>query len=212
MSQISTTACIGDGFEVVVNGNIYDESNPTGTEILTATNGCDSIVNIALTFEFCCELAVSNVSTTCQDGETFSVTYQLDYMSLPGLAYIVSLGSFSDTLPYTSSGDMVTIQPGIIGDGLGSLDLVITDSASLSASSINPDVFISEIHYDNTSVDVDEGFEISGDVGIDLAGFTIFIYDGSDSLLQGSPIDLSGVITGSGCGSIFFPTGLQNGT
>ncbi|MDA8910901.1 gliding motility-associated C-terminal domain-containing protein, partial [Crocinitomicaceae bacterium] len=35
---------------VVVNGVTYDESNPSGTEILTNTFGCDSTVTIDLTF------------------------------------------------------------------------------------------------------------------------------------------------------------------
>ena len=212
MSQINTTACIGGGFEVLVNGNIYNEANPAGTEILTATNGCDSVVTIDLNFEFCCEILVSNVTTTCLDDETFAISYQLDFDTPPGLAHVVSFGGFTDTIPYGNSGDIVTIEPGIIGDGLGTLDLLISDSASLSTASINPDVFISEIHYDNDGTDVDEGFEISGISGIDLAGYTVVIYDGGDSLLQGSPVSLSGILTGSTCGSIFFPTGLQNST
>lgn len=42
--------CQGDGYEVVVDGNTYNESNPTGIDTLPAANGCDSIVNINLTF------------------------------------------------------------------------------------------------------------------------------------------------------------------
>jgi hypothetical protein len=46
------TGCEGDGYEVIVNGNTYDEDTPTGTETLieAAANGCDSIVTINLTF------------------------------------------------------------------------------------------------------------------------------------------------------------------
>ena len=42
--------CEGDGFSVMINGNTYDESNPTGVEILVAANGCDSIITITLTY------------------------------------------------------------------------------------------------------------------------------------------------------------------
>ncbi len=42
--------CQGDGYEVVVNGNTYNESNPTGTEVLENSNGCDSTVTINLVF------------------------------------------------------------------------------------------------------------------------------------------------------------------
>ncbi|MEO5906522.1 MAG: SprB repeat-containing protein, partial [Saprospiraceae bacterium] len=42
--------CSGDAYSVIVNGTTYDEVNPTGIEILTGTNGCDSIVTINLSF------------------------------------------------------------------------------------------------------------------------------------------------------------------
>lgn len=40
----------GDGYAVTVNGNVYDQSNPTGTEVLANAAGCDSTVTIALVF------------------------------------------------------------------------------------------------------------------------------------------------------------------
>ena len=43
--------CEGDNFAVSVNGVVYNEANPNGTEVLTSTvTGCDSIVNINLMF------------------------------------------------------------------------------------------------------------------------------------------------------------------
>ncbi len=44
------TLCIGDN--IIVNGTIYDQDNPTGQETLTngSVNGCDSIVNVSLSF------------------------------------------------------------------------------------------------------------------------------------------------------------------
>ncbi|NNE30589.1 MAG: hypothetical protein HKN16_13195, partial [Saprospiraceae bacterium] len=38
------------GSSETINGTIYDEGNPTGSEIFTSQNGCDSTVNITLTF------------------------------------------------------------------------------------------------------------------------------------------------------------------
>lgn len=49
-SSISYVGCQGDGYEVIVNGTLYNASNPQGTEILTAQNGCDSIITISLAF------------------------------------------------------------------------------------------------------------------------------------------------------------------
>ena len=42
--------CIGDGYSIDVNGTTYDETNTSGTEILIAANGCDSVVTINLAF------------------------------------------------------------------------------------------------------------------------------------------------------------------
>jgi hypothetical protein len=44
------TGCEGDGYFVIVNGTTYNEGNPTGTEVLVGSNGCDSTVTINLTF------------------------------------------------------------------------------------------------------------------------------------------------------------------
>src|SRR5688572_1570060 len=42
--------CEADSFSIIVNGNVYNESNPTGSELLTGSDGCDSLVNISLVF------------------------------------------------------------------------------------------------------------------------------------------------------------------
>ncbi len=46
----SYSGCEGDGYSVTVNGVVYDETNPSGTQILTSYQGCDSIVSINLAF------------------------------------------------------------------------------------------------------------------------------------------------------------------
>ena len=47
----SYVGCAGDGYSVVVNGVTYDESsNPSGTQVLTNANGCDSTVTIDLVY------------------------------------------------------------------------------------------------------------------------------------------------------------------
>ena len=42
--------CAGDGYSIQVGENIYDELTPQGTEILTGSDGCDSVVIIDLIF------------------------------------------------------------------------------------------------------------------------------------------------------------------
>ena len=44
------SGCLNDGYSVIVNNILYDESNPTGIEQMTSASGCDSIVTINLEF------------------------------------------------------------------------------------------------------------------------------------------------------------------
>ena len=82
------------------------------------------------------------------------------------------------------------------------------------AVSSTAQVFISEIHYDNTGTDVDEGVEITGPAGTDLTGWSIVAYNGNGGASYNT-VSLSGVIPdeGSGFGAVFFAiSGLQNGS
>ncbi|MCB9297384.1 MAG: gliding motility-associated C-terminal domain-containing protein [Lewinellaceae bacterium] len=66
---------LGPGGSIIVNGTVYDEANPAGTEVLgnAAANGCDSMVFISLSFEaVALALAASAVPPTCageEDGQ-----------------------------------------------------------------------------------------------------------------------------------------------
>ena len=64
------TGCQGDGYSVVVNGVTYDEGNPSGTEVLTNSNSCDSTVTIDLIFNS--TLSGAELYTGCQ-GDGYSV-------------------------------------------------------------------------------------------------------------------------------------------
>ncbi len=50
-NNFSQTLCSGGS--IIINGTVYDENNPTGTEILpdASVNACDSIINVNLNFE-----------------------------------------------------------------------------------------------------------------------------------------------------------------
>jgi gliding motility-associated-like protein/uncharacterized repeat protein (TIGR01451 family) len=65
------TGCTGDGYSATVNGTLYDENNPAGTELLTATGGCDSTVTINLVFNP--PATGSEIYTGCT-GDGYSVT------------------------------------------------------------------------------------------------------------------------------------------
>ncbi len=47
---IDYLGCQGDGYSVMIEGTIYDESEPTGVEMLSSDDGCDSLVVVSLEF------------------------------------------------------------------------------------------------------------------------------------------------------------------
>lgn len=81
----------------------------------------------------------------------------------------------------------------------------------------NAAVFINEFHYDNAQTDVGEFVEIAGTAGTDLTGYTLELYNGTNSVRAPyNTVNLSGVLgdddSGFGFSVIDFPTnGIQNG-
>ena len=93
--------------------------------------------------------------------------------------------------------------------------LTIACGAGLSAQAQTA-VFVNEIHYDNSSTDVGEFFEIAGPAGTDLSGWTVELYNGSSSVLAPyDTVSLSGIIGNQddGFGTLSFArAGIQNGS
>ena len=77
-----------------------------------------------------------------------------------------------------------------------------------------PEVFINEFHYDNSGLDVNEGVEIAGQSGVNLAGWNLALYNGFNGQVY-STISLSGIISNqnNNFGALFFGGFvLQNGS
>ena len=75
------------------------------------------------------------------------------------------------------------------------------------------DVTIVEIHYDNSGTDAGEAVEVEGPAGLDLAGWSIVLYNGNGGGVYGT-LALSGILTDlcDGRGVTSVPAlGLQNG-
>ncbi len=119
--SVNYVGCNGDGYFIEVNANLYDEFNPSGIEILTNANGCDSIVTIELIF---LENSSSDITYLGCIGDQYSVsingnTYNENNLSgieilqnINGCDSIISINlvfseSYVDTLFYK----------GIHGDG-----------------------------------------------------------------------------------------------
>ena len=76
-----------------------------------------------------------------------------------------------------------------------------------------PTVWINELHYDNAGADQNEGLEIAGTAGADLAGWSVVLYNGLNGRVYGT-LPLSGTLDdeAGGVGALWFPRpGLQNG-
>ncbi|MFN0036702.1 MAG: HYR domain-containing protein, partial [Saprospiraceae bacterium] len=77
-------------------------------------------------------------------------------------------------------------------------------------------VWINEIHYDNAGVDVGEFIEIAGTAGIDLANYTLVLYNGNGGASYNTLV-LSGIVPNqaNGFGALCFNYGsniIQNGS
>jgi endonuclease/exonuclease/phosphatase family metal-dependent hydrolase len=87
----------------------------------------------------------------------------------------------------------------------------------LLAQAASAQVFINEIHYDNSGTDTGEAIEVAAAAGTDLTGWTIVLYNGSTGVVYGSTSNLSGIVAdqqgGFGTAVINYPSnGLQNGS
>ncbi len=100
-SSINEVLCSGNS--LTINNTVYDEENPSGVETLfgAATNGCDSIINIALSFEPIIEASLTGTNSICNGAEgtlTFSLTgaasYDLTYSD--GINPSITLNGISD--------------------------------------------------------------------------------------------------------------------
>lgn len=103
-----------------------------------------------------------------------------------------------------------------IGSGTAT-GTILNDDAAPPTPAAN--VYINEIHYDNAGTDTGEAIEIAGVAGTDLSGYTLVLYNGSNTPGAAptySTVNLSGVIDdeGQGYGAVAFnfpANGLQNG-
>ena len=101
-------------------------------------------------------------------------------------------------------------------DGADSEEVSITVTSSPAPLNLN--VWINELHYDNSLTDTNQGFEVAGEAGTDLSGYSLMAYDGLSGTVY-SNVSLSGVIPdqSNGYGALWFDflaagDALQNAT
>ena len=193
-----------------LSGTLLDQDNGYGTLAFTLpVNGIQngSPDGIAL---------VNNSSTVVQ-----FLCYEGDFTAADGPA----AGSVCQDIGVSEPGDTPvghSLQLG--GTGTSYEHFSWNAPAAASFGSVNggqtfgapppPDVFINEIHYDNTGGDVGEAVEVAGPAGTDLSAWSLVLYNGNGGGSYGT-VSLSGSIPDqdSGYGTLSFPiSGIQNGS
>ena len=67
--EITENRCAGDGYELTVGTDIYNEINNNGTTVLQNVAGCDSTVNVNLSFD---NIYTVNIDTSICDSQTYT--------------------------------------------------------------------------------------------------------------------------------------------
>ena len=157
------------------------------------------------------------VSSTEADAADFGGT-------LPGSTLSFAANESTKTIAIQVAGDMdvepdesftVTLSNASRGGTISTEFAIGTIRNDDVAPAIPPltEVWINEFHYDNVGGDEGEGVEIAGEVGSNLDGASIVLYNGSNGEAYRT-ISLSGVIDNeaNGIGALFFAiSGIQQG-
>lgn len=93
--------------------------------------------------------------------------------------------------------------------------LILIFSIYIQSKSYTQQVWINEIHYDNSSTDVNEGVELAGIAGTDISGWQITLYNGNGGAVYDDLIVPDSTLIPdqeNGFGTIWYPmSGIQNG-
>jgi DNA/RNA endonuclease G (NUC1) len=167
-------------------------------------------------------------------GSTTTLTAELEDASGativdPAASYVWTSSDAAIAEVVSTSGNAVTIR-GLVVGGPVSINVTatsrgITRSSTPHSISVTPapvihpsTTVVSEVHYDNPGTDANERFEIEGDAGSSIDGWSLVLYNGNGGTVY-STTPLSGVIPGNcenGRGVIVIPfpasAGIQNGS
>lgn len=163
-----------------------------------------------------CQINITQITPTCLGDDTYDLDVCFTYQDpLSSQVNVTVDGVTYGPFAYPVSGGCITISGAminVVGDGTTNLTVTVEDVMSNSAPPSVP--FISEFHYDNNGSDVGEFIEISAISSVDLAGYSLELYNGNMTNILYQTIALSGMIgdDGMGCGALSFDaTGIQNG-
>ncbi len=196
----------------IANSSVIEGNSGTTPISFTVTRagGSDGAVSATWTASFGAGVTAAN-SADFAAGQLFTGTVNF---ANGETSQVITLNVQGDTATEQTETFAVTLSAPTGGAALGTSAATgtITTDDTLPAN-----VFINEIHYDNSGVDANEAVEIAGRAGTDLTGYSLVLYNGSNTpgaAVVYTTINLTGVIDdeGSGYGALSFAAaGIQNG-
>ncbi len=233
--QETSSTPIGESLQVTGTGSFA--SSFTWQAPLPATPG---LLNVGQTLECptACtivEITTSNISACMFAGgmSTFTASVTVTFAGAPATGTLDLSGAGTASVPVAGLTGSTHTFTGVTMPANGmAISLTATFSDDMACTFTKADagtapggcmpsscaaelLFINEFHYDNQGGDVGEFIEVAGTSGINLVGYSLVLYNGSNGSTYNT-INLSGVIDneGTGFGAVDFQlpsNGLQNG-
>ncbi|MCB0548764.1 MAG: T9SS type B sorting domain-containing protein, partial [Phaeodactylibacter sp.] len=164
------------GEVLMVNGNTYSESNPTGIEVIPggAANGCDSIIQVSLTFSEGATGFIEGGRPICP-GEALELTVRLQ-------------GATSYNVNISDGANVVESYTGISGDVTFSVSPAVSTVYQISLLTAVGSLCPVEIGAGAT-VTVVQGSDIAVEVLTDYGGFGVSCNGSADAVVGVSAAD-----------------------
>lgn len=193
--------CSGDGYEVTINGNTYNEGNPNGTEILAgaASSGLDSVVHINLDY------TIVNPQINITETSGFNTE---DAIICPGDAVMLEVNTFQSQIWSTGA-----TSPSITTNSAGDYTVTVTNSngctgsSTVNVQSAPTPVFNTSIT-DYSGQSINDGIICDGDIAVmsiiettdQLASYTWAMGEITSSAVANFPGDFTVTVTNvQGC-------------
>ncbi len=147
-SVFSDNRCSGDGFELTVGTELFNEANPSGIVTLAGANkfGCDSLVQVLLIYTF--DVLVDNDATICPDEEVSVGNSIYNADNRMGVDTLLGSGGCDTIITTTLTVDTINVDictlPSCPNESNGTLKIYNLNPANTLSLSVNQDDFILE--------------------------------------------------------------------
>lgn len=191
--------------DIHLTGDVSDATVIMGQMVvysLTASNaGPDTAEHASIELELADGITFTGGSAGCIETGGFIRCEQAAPVATGGIIQVSVTGVANQVHVQSASVEAFAKQ-----NDTNSVNNELTLAVCVALASV-PDVWINEIHYDDTNFfDVGEGVEIAGPAGTDLAGLSLLFYGGFFRTVY-ETVDLSGVIDNetNAYGALWFP-------